>query len=334
MTGGFDANVPVRKPRTKISRVISDMTSPPPGGAQVDEERRAEAVPPPEEVIVERVFGAFRAVPEPELPRMQEREAAHAAEVAAAPTPAPAPAFASARPAATPPPVKPTLRKATAAPSPVAGSREQIAKLRERLAATAHVRTGAAEPQRTASAVREVMDGMRDRIESSARERVELAAALEAARSALAQANADLSREKRMREGLTAQAEERRRIADDAVAEAEALAAERDQVLGELAEHRRLEGDQTSLLGEVETALSQRDAEREQTARELAEARSLLNVRAAEIMELETRLEDERASRARIDVRCRELESELARMSEAREALEVIEATLHRRPEI
>ena len=46
---------------------------------------------------------------------------------------------------------------------------------------------------------------------------------------------------------------------------------------------------------------------------------------------IEARLEDERANRARADARCRELEAEIARLSEAREALEVIEATLHRR---
>jgi chromosome segregation ATPase len=134
-----------------------------------------------------------------------------------------------------------------------------------------------------------------------------------------------------MREGLAAQAEERRLIADDAVSEVEALAAERDQVLGELAEHRRLEGDQTSLLTEVETALAERDAERESTARELAEARNLANARAAEVLDLETRLDDEKAQRGRADARCRELEAEIARLSEAKEALEVIEATLHRR---
>ena len=328
MTGGFDANVPMRKPRTKIARVISELTSAPAGG----EERRAERVEPtpPEDTVVERVYGAFRAAPHP----APESETVSASTSARAPDPAPAyapaPPYMPARPAAERPPAAPA-RRATAAPSPVAGSREQIAKLRERLAATAHPRTGAAEPQRTAAAVREIVDGMRDRIEASARERSELAMALETARTALAQANADLSRERRTREGLAAQAEERRLIADDAVAEAEAMAAERDQVLGELAEHRRLEGDQTSLLTEVETALAERDEERESMARELAEARNLANARAAEILELETRLEDEKAIRVRAEARGRELEAEIARLSEAREALEVIEATLHRR---
>jgi chromosome segregation ATPase len=155
-----------------------------------------------------------------------------------------------------------------------------------------------------------------------------MAKALEEARGALGRAAADIQRERRAREGLEAQAEERRRIADDAVAEAEALAAERDQVLGELAEHRRLEGEQTSLLTQVEATLAQRDAERELAARELAEARDLVNLRTAEIADLEVRLEEEAAGRARAEARCQELEAEIARLSDAHEALESIEATL------
>jgi hypothetical protein len=59
--------------------------------------------------------------------------------------------------------------------------------------------------------------------------------------------------------------------------------------------------------------------------------RNLVNARAAEALELESLLEKEKTSRARADARCRELEAEIARLSEAREALEVIESTLHRR---
>jgi chromosome segregation ATPase len=217
------------------------------------------------------------------------------------------------------------------ASSPVSDGREQIARLKERLAA-AQARTGVIEPKRTAAAVREVVDGLRDRLEASARERSELAEALEAARATLARTVAELERERRTREVFEAQAEERRRIADDAVAEAEALAAERDQVLGELAQHRRLEGEQTGLLTQVEAALAQRDVEREAAARELAEARDLANLSTAEIADLEARLREEAAGRARAEGQCRELEAEIARLSDAREALEIIETALvHRR---
>jgi len=116
------------------------------------------------------------------------------------------------------------------------------------------------------------------------------------------------------------------------IAIAEALAAERDQVLGELAQHRRLEGEQTSLLTQVEAALAQRDAEREAAARELTETRDLVNLRDAEIADLEARLRDEAAGRGRAEAQSKELEAEIARLSEAQEALRTIEAALvHRR---
>jgi chromosome segregation ATPase len=299
MSGGFQANVPVRKPRTKIARVISELTSGPP--------ERAE--PSGDHVVEDAAAPARDAVADARVPR-------GAAVLSAA---------LISRPSTAPPTRKPS------AESPVSDAREQIARLKERLAA-AQARTGAIEPKRTAAAVREVVDGLRDRLEASARERSELTEALEAARATLARTVTELERERRAREVFEAQAEERRRIADDAVAEAEALAAERDQVLGELSQHRRLEGEQTSLLTQVEAALAQRDAEREAAARELTETRDLVNLRAAEMADLEARLRDETAGRARAETQCLEREAEIARLSEAQEALQTIEAALvHRR---
>jgi chromosome segregation ATPase len=297
MTGGFQANVPVRKPRTKIASVISELTAGPPEHAEPSAERVAATAPP-------------------------AREAA--ADAGAPRGPAVLSASLISRPAATPPP------KTPAAPAPVSDAREQIARLKERLAA-AQARTGAIEPKRTAAAVRDVVEGLRERLETSARERSELAEALDSARATLARSAIELERERRAREVFEVQAEERRRIADDAVAEAEALAAERDQVLGELAQHRRLEVEQTSLLTQVEAALAERDAEREAAARELAGARDEANLRAAEIADLETRLRDETTSRTRAEAQCRELEAEIARLTEARDALQSIEAVLVQR---
>ena len=129
-----------------------------------------------------------------------------------------------------------------------------------------------------------------------------------------------------MRAAVESQAEERQRIADDAVAEAEALASERDQVLADLAEHQRLESEQSALLNEAEIALGKRDMERTVAARELAEARELLNLRTADMADLEARLRDEAASRVRIEARCRELQAEVNRLSMASDALDSIEA--------
>lgn len=305
MTSGFDANVPARKPRTKIARVVSELTSGPPD----DEEGREDRA------VVEDAAPAAR---DADSQRNGMRDTAAVANAPVARVAAPSTA--------------PPGRMSTAA-SPAPGGREQIARLRERLAATAHAWSGGAEPKRTATAVRDMVDGLRERMETSVRERSELAEALAEARATLARIDADLQKERRAREALEAQAEERRRIADDAVSEAEALAAERDQVLGELAEHRRVEEEQTSLLTEVDAALTQRDAERESAARELAEARDLVDLRAAEVADLEGRLQDEAGARARAEARCRELEAEIARLSEAREALESIEVMLGYRHE-
>jgi len=100
---------------------------------------------------------------------------------------------------------------------------------------TAHRSAAGAEPQQTAAAVRELIEAMRLRLESAIEDRTRLAGELEEARAALGRGEAELKKERRARGLLETQAEERRRIAEEAVAEAEALAAERDQVLEELA---------------------------------------------------------------------------------------------------
>jgi chromosome segregation ATPase len=286
MTRGFDANVPARKPRTKLGRVISELTSDP--------------------VTVDGVGPAEKAAPaEP----TRRASAVNDIVVDAATTSRPG---------------------APIVPARIAGGREQVARLRERLAAAARPRGTTAEAKETAGAILEMVDGLKTRLEASTRERAELSAALEQVRAALARAEAELGKERRARTALEAQAEERRRIADDAVAEAEALAAERDQVLYELAELRRLEGEQATLLTEAEAELARRDAESGSTARELAEARSLVDLRSADAIDLEARLQDEAAARAKAETRSRELEAEVARLADAREALASIEAMLAR----
>ncbi|MFZ0487299.1 MAG: hypothetical protein WAL83_09890, partial [Arenicellales bacterium] len=186
MTSGFDANVPARKPHTRISRVISDLTSGPQDGTE-DREDRA---------VVEDSATAVRdAVADPQADTKQNGtpDAAEAANASFARV---------AGPSTAPPKGMPT------AASSSSGGREQIARLRERLAAAAHPWSGAAEPKRTAAAVRDVVDGLRERMESSVRERSELAEALAEARATLAHTDADLQKERRAREALEAQAEE------------------------------------------------------------------------------------------------------------------------------
>lgn len=181
--------------------------------------------------------------------------------------------------------------------------RERTASLRERLAATARGSAGEAEPQQTAAAVRELIELLRAKLDSAIEERSRLAGELDEARAALARGEAELKKERRARASLEAQAEERRRIADEAVAEAEALAAERDQVLEEIAGLRGLE-EQAALLQEAE----------------------------AELADLDTRLQEAQSGRARSEARCRELTSEVERLSAAGAALEALEAVVRHAP--
>ncbi|HUL04120.1 MAG TPA: hypothetical protein VLV16_12945 [Gemmatimonadales bacterium] len=174
--------------------------------------------------------------------------------------------------------------------------RERTASLRERLATTARG-AGDAEPEQTAAAVRELIDVLRAKLESAIEEKSRLAGELEESRAALARSEAELKKERRARGTLEAQAEERRRIAEEAVAEAEALAAERDQVLEEIAWLRGLE-DQAALLTEAE----------------------------AELADLDGRLKEAQSGRARSEARCRELTSEVERLSAAGAALEALES--------
>lgn len=300
MTSGFDANVPARKPRTRIGRVISELTS----GAEDSLEDHGDAV------VIEDAGSGFAE-------RRDDRDARARGDAAQ-------------RGGSQDHPTRASTDARVNGGAPAMHGRERIARLRERLAAAAHPPSGAAEPKRTAEAVREVVDGLRERLEASIEERAQLVAALEEARGALARAEADLRKERQARKALEEQAEERQRIADEAVAEAEALAAERDQVLGELADRRRLEGEQTNFLAEVEAALAQRDAEREAAARQIAEAQELADLRASESADLAANLQDETASRGRAEARCRELEAEIERLSEARQALDSIEQVLGR----
>jgi chromosome segregation ATPase len=232
---------------------------------------------------ISRVLSELTAVPENGKPPAS-------IELAAAPAPA----------APKPSPPSPRVARGTSGQERAGAG---AASLRERLAMTAHGSSGAAEPQQTAAAVRELIEVMRARLESAIEERTRLAGELEEVRAALARGEAELKKERRARAALEVQAEERRRIAEEAVAEAEALAAERDQVLEEITGLRGLE-DQAALLQEAE----------------------------AELADLDGRHKEAQSGRARAEARCRELTSDVERLSAAGEALEALESLVRRSP--
>jgi chromosome segregation ATPase len=292
---GFEASVPARKPKTQIGRVLTELTS-------------ASAAP-----LIEVI--------DEDAPLQNGHDGAHSSggfpvdETAAArPRNAPDTAASARGPIA-------LHQDAT---SGVSNEWERLAALRERLAAAAQPRSGASEPQHTAAAVRKHIEVLRARLEAAARERSELASTLENTRSALARAEAELNHERSIRGHIEAQADEREKVAVQAVAEAEALASERDLVLSELAERRRLEQEQQWLLADAEATIQRHRTDNEVVARELADLRELLDLRSAEVADLENRLQAEKAERIRVESRARELEAQITRLTETADALEAL----------
>src|SRR5690606_26198220 len=278
MKSGFDANVPVRKPRTAIGRVLTELTTEPPAEPPVAP-NGAEAAAGAEHVATADPGGPLGA-------RAPERRFAPVNRIQPVLEPA---ADAAVQPVAVPAEPKPPAPESVK-PEPVRvlSARERIAALRERLAATARPPVEEVEPARMAAAVREVIDELRARLDNAIQERTRLAEELEEVRAALARAQAEIERERAARAAAEARAEERARIADEAVAEAEAVAAERDQVLAELAERRRLDEEQAAVLAQVEAALDQRDAEKAALTQELERVRALVAAREAEVADLQS----------------------------------------------
>lgn len=290
MTGGFDTNVPERKPRTRIARVLSELSS---DVAERPTEAPEEAPPARETsngtaTVTRSGTGARHDSGVPEAGGARERTRLDAA-------------------------------------------RDRVTSLRERLAQASHPPVAATEPGRAAAAVLEVVQDLRARLDAAMQERTDMAKALDDTRAELARARADVDKERRMRAAVEAQAEERAHIAADAVGEAEALAAERDQVLSELAKQRRLDDEQAELVAEVETMLKRRDEERAAASREIAELRDVAEARAVQLEEMEIRAQAGAEDYARLEARCHELEAQVAELTEVQRALEALQATVHRR---
>jgi chromosome segregation ATPase len=66
--------------------------------------------------------------------------------------------------------------------------------------------------------------------------------------------------------------------------------------------------------------------------RGLEDQAALLQEAAAELADLDTRLQEAQSGRARAEARCRELTSEVERLSAAGEALEALESLVRRSP--
>ncbi|MGH7467964.1 MAG: hypothetical protein ACRENP_08260 [Longimicrobiales bacterium] len=293
MKSGFEASVPTRKPKTQIGRVLTELTaqSAAPEPQTTEEDAVRELVQDTAELAVS--VPASEVVPAPRQRGVAEPAARVRAPIVLHQDPA----------------------------TRVLGDWERLAALRQRLADAAEPQSPGSEPQHTAAAVRKVIDDLRARLAAALSDRSEFERTLETTRAALTRAETELEHERRIRTHIESQADEREKVAVQAVAEAEALAAERDLVIGELAERLRLENEQSSLLAEAEAALTRHRTANEAAAREVAALRDL---RSAEVDDLETRLQAETAERSKLEIRCRELVSQVARLSETAEALDAI----------
>src|SRR5690606_33804992 len=234
MTGGFNANVPARKPRTQIGRVLTELTAEAEAREKV---RAADAAALDSSVSAESTTAdgaltqpatngpartrtgargtdsgldaAAEATPEePVAPTSRTAEGGTAERNGlAAPSPG-APNHTTAAEAAHPAGPSASVRESTR----LAAGRERVAALRERLAVAARPPVAGAEPKRTAAAVLEVVQDLRARLEAVIQERSAVSDTLEETRAMLARTQADLEKERKLRAMVEERGEERARI--------------------------------------------------------------------------------------------------------------------------
>jgi DNA repair exonuclease SbcCD ATPase subunit len=221
-----------------------------------------------------------------------------------------------ARPLASPPAAETVLE-----------GRARIDELRQRLAATRKpaITAEAVEPGVAARAVRDAVEELRTRLAAALAERDSLAQALETTRDELGQTQRDLAKKVTALGAAEKLAADRARVADDLVAEAEALAEERDRALTRIAELKSLDEGQSRLLAEAEEALAARDAELAAAGTRDAELTAALDARSAEAEELAARLTERTMERDDLASRVALLEAEVARLLGTREALAEIQ---------
>ncbi len=306
MTGGFDTNVPARKPRTMIGQILTELAS--------TSEATPDATDETVSVRASETRNGAPIAPAPETLRGSPARPTPERARDVQPPDAPSGRTSGGSPDAVP--------NAAQDASRLAAGRDRIASLRERLTRAARPPVTATEPRRAAAAVLDVVQDLRARLQAATRERSEAVKLLGDARSDLARVEAELRQERKLRAAVESRAEERARIAAEAVTEAEALAAERDQVLSELTEQRRLDDEQAALLTDADAALELGDEERAAANAEVAELRNEVEARAIHAAEMEGRLQAGIQDRTQLEARCKDLEARVAELNEAWEALD------------
>lgn len=316
MKSAFDANVPKRKPRTRLGTMLAEIDAPVvaedselpkpapkakkskrPAKAKAKSAARAKVTPP-------------TPLPEPE-PVVEPERPLEAAMEAVLKVPQP-----------TAPAARPVADEVNVGRETVKMGRARIDELRSRLEASKRARkTSGPEPARTATMVRETVSGLRDRLETSREERAELLQSLESARSELQTARARITEESEARAAAETLAQERDLIARDLLLESEAMAEERDHALACISELKELDGQQTSLLSSMEETIHERDLAIAKYEAETSELRAGLDAALADLDALNAQCEQLNAEKAVLEKQTTDLREELQRMTSAREAL-------------
>jgi hypothetical protein len=339
MKSGFDANVPKRKPRTRLGVMLSELDDASP--VVPSSPPSPSPVPGPSESRVESLESR---VPDLGAPLVEEALADAFSDglVVVTPTPPPTPSL----PAPAPQnsqlstldsrlPSDPRLttqdsrlRERPTAPeihtggSTVKTGKARIAELRARLeAANKRREEKPPEPEMTATRVRETVAALSQRLEQTRTETAGLTRTLDAAKRELGETQEQLELERKARISAETLAAERQMVADELLAESEALAQERDRALAVIAELKELDAQQASLLGQLETTLAERDKALDKAQAQLVELRAAADAATADADAMQARLHLVLSERSDLESRLGRLEAELSRANSARAAL-------------
>jgi chromosome segregation ATPase len=316
MTNAFDANIPKRKPRTRLGGILADVD------AQV-RETRLKSLPPLGEAeavqsggesesfgleLAVAVEGSVRA----ELPLVDGSADGLAAELQKAHREGAAASTAAAQaPRTAEPPGEDELRAGQA----------RIAELRARLERASSSRTRALEPAAAAGRIRDTVAALRTQLQRTAQDRAELLEALRDTRRDLVQAQRDIETLRSERDESCALAAQQREVAEELLGESEALVQERDAALRRIQELRSLDSDQGALLEQLSARLAEREASLGERERELAETREALSAVEGEGELMQLRLDELQAENRRLHERVAQLEADMGSAASARDAL-------------
>ena len=321
MKNAFDANVPRSRPRPRRkSTILTAMEEVTPTGKEPGETRpEASLKPAPAASVTTDPSGADRLVAHMKQRKQKAKAKARGAE--------------ERRPLEQP--VVPEVlgqvesrsHRANSLPGAdtrVAG-KDRVAKLKQRLQTIGGRGDRVAQPPaQTAEVAKQFVTDLQERLDAAALEREVLQADLVRIREERDDLRTRLAEKEGALEQVRSDLSERESLMTDLMAEAEALAAERDQAFSRIVELKALDEQQTRLLQEVESTLEGRQQELEQAFDLQRDLKQQLAGRSEELARRAADLAGRTAERDELQVRIGHLETELQDLGASREALSQI----------